>query len=408
MERQQSFQINYEYENTTDDIIELWFSEPRDNSTQKNISLQANMEPKEITKHEYVNNIWYFELQPKEKLEINIRYTGSKKEIGHLEQISEDERNFFLRSTELIPVNKQLQEEAQKIVGDVETDMAKAKKLYRYVVDNYKYTTRFNERGIFHFQNRKKGDCGEFGALYCSLCRALGIPARMLYGTWSLKKFSPHAWCEIYIDGQGWIPVDPSTGRLKFFYHPLLNLSVSIYYGVLSNKDNYFGEHEGKRFAFSVEPERLLTPAYQDSPDYSNSVIKQCFAKREMAWGYESLNGKAPFLQPIYVRIHDQISKTPYKLLFGDWKGKPLQPMENSTYKLKLISFNIAFILIYISIFNEFFIKNEWLLKWLPVTFSFLILLGSVLSIIRKEANMIIYVLAVVFVFSFLGYFERI
>src|SRR5690625_6873176 len=97
-----------------------------------------------------------------------------------------------------------------------------------------------------------------------------------------------------------------------------------------------------------------------------------------MAWGYELLNGKAPFLQPIYVRIHDQISKTPYKLLFGDWKGKPLQPVENSTYKLKLISYNIAFVLIYISIFNEFFIKNEWLLKSLPLTFSFLILLGSV------------------------------
>src|SRR5699024_8015375 len=104
------------------------------------------MDPKEITKHEYVNNIWYFELHPKEKLEIYIRYFGSKKEIGHLEPISEDERNFFLRSTELIPVNKQLQEDAQRIVGDTETDIDKAKKIYRYVVDNYKYTTKFNEK----------------------------------------------------------------------------------------------------------------------------------------------------------------------------------------------------------------------------------------------------------------------
>src|SRR5699024_12299437 len=97
---------------------EFRLSEQRENSNQKNISLQANIEPKEITKHEYVNNIWYFELQPKEKLQINIRYFGSRKEIGYLEPIPKDERNIFLRSTELIPVNKQLQEEAQRIVQD--------------------------------------------------------------------------------------------------------------------------------------------------------------------------------------------------------------------------------------------------------------------------------------------------
>lgn len=401
--KRQNFQIHYEYNNTTEDKIELWFSEPKESNTQQNISIERNIEPKKITKYPFLNNIWYFELQPEEKLEVVIKYYGSSRDKNYIDTISTEERNFFLRSTELIPVNEQLQKEAKAIVGEAKTDMDKGKRLYEYIVKNYRYSTKFSKRGVFHFLQSKKGDCGEFGALYCSYCRALGIPARMLYATWALKKFSPHAWSEIYIDGKGWIPVDPSTGRLKLYFHPLYNLSTSIYYGTFQNKNKYFGDHEGKRFAFSIEPERLLNPAYHDAKEYPDTLIKECFANKEIAWGYESINGKAPFLQPIYSRIHSKVKKIPYKLLFGDWKGKHLQPSKNLTYKTKITSFNIGFIIVFMGLINEYMIQNEWLFNLLPLIYTSLILLGTVLSLIRKEGNTFIYILGVLFLFNFIG-----
>lgn len=403
MDKVQNFKINYEYKNPTQDKIELWFSEPMASNTQQNITIQPNIKPEKITEHPFLNNIWYFVLQPKEALKINIHYYGGSKNVNDPDSISTEERNFFLRSTELIPVNERMHKEAQAIVGDAKTDMDKAERLYQYIVKNYSYSTKFNKRGVLHFLKRKKGDCGEFGALYCAYCRALGIPARMLYATWALGRFSPHAWSEIYIDDQGWVPVDPSTGRLKLYFHPLYNISTSIYYGTFHNKNKYFGDHEGKRFAFSIEPERTLNPAYPDTNDYSDTVAKGCFANKEIAWGYESMDGKAPFLQPLYPRIHSKEKKTPYNLLFGDWKGSHLQPFKNVTYKTKVTSFNIGFLLLIMNTINEYMIQNEWLLHILPWIYTPFILLWVVLSLIRKEGNTLTYIFGVIFLFMFIG-----
>lgn len=55
------------------------------------------------------------------------------------------------------------------------------------------------------------GDCGQVALLYISLMRTLGIPARWESG-WMLhpgdKNF--HDWAEVYFEGVGWVPVDPS------------------------------------------------------------------------------------------------------------------------------------------------------------------------------------------------------
>jgi hypothetical protein len=53
------------------------------------------------------------------------------------------------------------------------------------------------------------GDCQLVAALFVSMCRARGIPARILGGFY-LYKACPtnHFWAEVWIDGQGWTPFD--------------------------------------------------------------------------------------------------------------------------------------------------------------------------------------------------------
>ncbi len=53
------------------------------------------------------------------------------------------------------------------------------------------------------------GDCQLVGALFASMCRARGIPARILGGFYLYQACpSNHFWVEAWIDGQGWTPFD--------------------------------------------------------------------------------------------------------------------------------------------------------------------------------------------------------
>lgn len=59
---------------------------------------------------------------------------------------------------------------------------------------------------------RKKGTCSEYTNLFIAMLRCKGIPARFVHGY--LYGGSYHAWAEFYLEGSGWIPVDPQMGRV--------------------------------------------------------------------------------------------------------------------------------------------------------------------------------------------------
>ena len=61
--------------------------------------------------------------------------------------------------------------------------------------------------------DNRHGDCGQVTLLYIAMCRYKGIPARWQSGFMLHPGYDNlHDWCEIYIEGMGWIPVDPSFG----------------------------------------------------------------------------------------------------------------------------------------------------------------------------------------------------
>jgi hypothetical protein len=59
---------------------------------------------------------------------------------------------------------------------------------------------------------RKEGPCGSQSMLLAALCRASGIPARVVWGCVYTPEyggsFGHHGWNEIYVGEAGWIPVD--------------------------------------------------------------------------------------------------------------------------------------------------------------------------------------------------------
>jgi protein-glutamine gamma-glutamyltransferase len=68
----------------------------------------------------------------------------------------------------------------------------------------------------------KRGFCGHYASAFAALMRAAGIPARVVTGYqggtlnpygdyWILRQSDAHAWTEIWIDGRGWMRIDPTA-----------------------------------------------------------------------------------------------------------------------------------------------------------------------------------------------------
>ncbi len=98
----------------------------------------------------------------------------------------------------------------------------------------------------------KQGDCERFASALALLARADGIPSRVVIGYASKRKegnefvvraSDAHAWVEVYVEGEGWIPFDATPGTrpslagsgqgegLSFIWFavPLVGVGVSLW-----------------------------------------------------------------------------------------------------------------------------------------------------------------------------------
>jgi protein-glutamine gamma-glutamyltransferase len=68
----------------------------------------------------------------------------------------------------------------------------------------------------------KRGFCGHYASAFAAMARAAGIPARVVTGYlggtlnpygdyWILRQSDAHAWTEVWIDGRGWVRIDPTA-----------------------------------------------------------------------------------------------------------------------------------------------------------------------------------------------------
>jgi len=70
------------------------------------------------------------------------------------------------------------------------------------------------------FFNHRKGVCQDYAHLLLALCRAVGLPARYVCGyVYDARRgeiiggHASHAWCEVWLPGQGWLGLDPTNGK---------------------------------------------------------------------------------------------------------------------------------------------------------------------------------------------------
>ena len=138
----------------------------------------------------------------------------------------------FTAATELMPTDGIVKETSDSIVKGAKGDLEKARALYEWIVDNTYRDAKTRGCGIgdirFMLENKAfGGKCADLNALFVALARAERIPARDVYGIRvadsalgykSLGKSgditkAQHCRAEFYLEGHGWVPVDPADVR---------------------------------------------------------------------------------------------------------------------------------------------------------------------------------------------------
>ena len=114
-----------------------------------------------------------------------------------------------------------LRELAAKLTAGENNPYLKAKRIFRWVNDNFPWASAREYSTIENIPeyvlDNRHGDCGQVSLLFITLCRISGIPAHFQSGfmmhprAWNL-----HDWAEVYFEGVGWVPVDQSFGIPAF------------------------------------------------------------------------------------------------------------------------------------------------------------------------------------------------
>jgi transglutaminase-like putative cysteine protease len=159
---------------------------------------------------------------------------------GKSPQAAQSDLEHFLRPTRLLPTDGIVKATATEITSGAKDDLAKARAIYDWIVDNTFRNPKTRGCGIgdirFMLESRDLGGkCADLNALYVGLARAAGLPARDVYGIRVAKSElgykslgaasenitkSQHCRAEVYIGGRGWVPVDPADVRKVVLEEP--------------------------------------------------------------------------------------------------------------------------------------------------------------------------------------------
>ena len=117
----------------------------------------------------------------------------------------------YLRPNQFVNYTKSTKvvKKAASITKNCKNDLAKVKKVYNYVIKNYKYDKKLAKTvkpgyvpNLNKIYKKKKGICFDYAALMSAMLRSQRIPTKLEVG-YSGDVY--HAWISCYVDEIGWV-----------------------------------------------------------------------------------------------------------------------------------------------------------------------------------------------------------
>ena len=343
--------VEYTYRSVNKGVTRVWITLPLD-APAKILTHEADMTSVDAGQ----NKMYYFTLKEGEVFQF--KYSVDTDQQDTQKHLSEEEKTFYLRSGILVVVDEEMMDLAESLTAQAATVTEKARAIFDYLVDDYKYVYPPKSRGSRSFLQTKKGDCGEYSFLFASLCRSIGIPCRTVVGSWANGKTNAHVWNEFFVEDTGWLPVDCSVAYMQKNKKSqfLLGNNRTLHW------EQYFGRLENQRVVFSKDAELVLNPSFEelDEQDFKEAEQKP-YAPFDVDgepfyWSYQSLHGTAPYMQPIYAQFDRQnLLHQPSKdgrQYLGQWKVTETG-LQRFFYLMKGVTFSVFLVGSIVNLFIE-------------------------------------------------------
>jgi len=246
----------------TDQTVDIFIPLPAEHEGQKVLHEQLNSSlPGTIGIETVYGNRYYRITRPAnsvEPIEVEFSWVIQRDtlEAGPRQQYSEHKLDQFLQANDKVPVGHEILDPILAEIHAQRADDSKAataRAIYDWVVDNVEYKkvgTGWGNGDTFWACNERYGNCTDFHALFISLARSEGIPARFDIGfpvpgdrqAGIIGGY--HCWVEFYLPGKGWVPIDASEAAK----HP-------------DKRELFYGTQPADRIHFTTGRDLLLTDA---------------------------------------------------------------------------------------------------------------------------------------------------
>jgi transglutaminase-like putative cysteine protease len=204
------------------------------------------------------------------RIETKSRAVDWSKKGGAQEELAT--LRYWVRPTELMPTDGIVRDTAREVTRGSKSDVEKVQRLYDWIVENTYREPKVRGCGVGDIKAMLEtknfgGKCGDINALFVGMARAVGVPARDVYGirlvpsAFGYKelggnpanlKGAQHCRAEVFLAGYGWVAMDPAdvgkvmrletTEWIKDPSHPV----------VAPVRKALFGGWEGNWLAYNV------------------------------------------------------------------------------------------------------------------------------------------------------------
>ena len=201
---------------------------------------------------------------------------------------SADTLRYFTQPTRLIPIDGIVRKTALAATQGASTDVEKAQKLYDWIVVNTHREPKVRGCGEGDIKTMLEtgnlgGKCADLNAIFVGLCRAVGLPARDVYGirlvpsVFGYKELSgnpaslkgaQHCRSEVYLTGYGWVAMDPADVAKVMRLETPSWIKNTTHPVVAPVNKALFGGWEGNWMAYNTAHDVALPNAKGEKPGF--------------------------------------------------------------------------------------------------------------------------------------------
>jgi transglutaminase-like putative cysteine protease len=203
-------------------VLYLWAPQPVSFAAQRNIELLSRSPEPFVENYRGTSLFQFKDLSPRTRLGISFSYKvdvytveTSVKAPSIKESGNSPVKAAHTQPSPLIPSDDQrIKDRAGTLVGREQNPYIKARAIYEWLISEGNIQSGPLNGGAIEALEGKNADPYMASLLFCALARAAGVPSIPVAGVLvnRNRQTSRHYWAEFWVDGFGWIPLDPALG----------------------------------------------------------------------------------------------------------------------------------------------------------------------------------------------------